>query len=624
MRLRSNRDISDPTSNVENERCHRKRKSAFPAKKQVAKKRTKRNRNSYEKVVEDGSESVSSDVPSTSKSVSSVVDGRKHAQSGKMVDSMRSQHIQRGDVATSHVKTIGDLPNHIMVEIFNFLPVMERIKIERVCRLWQYLSRNYSWSKTTVLNYSTLVHSFRPIDKRPIVSNTQVRSISRRCGKYLRSLDLHAFRDTLTYNVCSTFAPLCRDLTTLNLYGIQLTNSSLQLIGRHCPLLEDVNFHRCFQESVVERGLSSFFSKCQYLKAVDVGQNERLTGVPSFAFLPQSLVTLKIGGCYRINGGTMDYIKQRCSDLTTLVMSSVDTLSAGELNSLFEALKNLRKLKFGECFISHSSGGTELNFSTLKNLVELTINDNLLITDRALSSIVNGCKQIKYLDMSGCNRFVTPDGLMGLAKLPALTHLNLSLMRVTTDAILKKIAERGKLVSLLIHRCDHVTDKAIVYLLDHCKSLRNLDLSYCHRVTDVSMQKVINYVAERDQLENSGTRKTSPGLDDTCDAVFSRMNLYDRMRFLLDNELEYGRPLFDFHELETSWPPHIYFDELWDKRDRRSSDSDNLMRLNVWIGHSGITQPCESSHPLLRISCTEPFNDSDPSVLAFRIVVRLD
>lgn len=43
---------------------------------------------------------------------------------------------------------------------------------------------------------------------------------------------------------------------------------------------------------------------------------------------------------------------------------------------------SLRKLKFGECFISHTIGGADLNLGALKNLSELTINDNLLITDR--------------------------------------------------------------------------------------------------------------------------------------------------------------------------------------------------------------------------------------------------
>lgn len=56
---------------------------------------------------------------------------------------------------------------------------------------------------------------------------------------------------------------------------------------------------------------------------------------------------------------------------------------------------------------------------------------------------MNGCKQLRYVDISGCNRFVTNDGLMELAKLQSLTHLNLSMMRITTDETVKRIAEKG-------------------------------------------------------------------------------------------------------------------------------------------------------------------------------------
>lgn len=62
---------------------------------------------------------------------------------------------------------------------------------------------------------------------------------------------------------------------------------------------------------MVERGLSSFFNKCERLRAVDVGENERLSGIPSFETLPKTLATLKIGGCYRLTGAAMEAVKNR-------------------------------------------------------------------------------------------------------------------------------------------------------------------------------------------------------------------------------------------------------------------------------------------------------------------------
>lgn len=62
---------------------------------------------------------------------------------------------------------------------------------------------------------------------------------------------------------------------------------------------------------MVERGLSSFLSKCTRLQDFDVGENERLTGSPSFSYLPSTLTTLNFGGCYRLNGAALKAIAER-------------------------------------------------------------------------------------------------------------------------------------------------------------------------------------------------------------------------------------------------------------------------------------------------------------------------
>lgn len=64
---------------------------------------------------------------------------------------------------------------------------------------------------------------------------------------------------------------------------------------------------------------------------------------------------------------------------------------------------------------------------------------------QALAAIGSGCKQLETLDISGCNRSVTDDGVCELAKLPKLTHLNISLLRSVTDEGVKALARCTKL-----------------------------------------------------------------------------------------------------------------------------------------------------------------------------------
>lgn len=280
---------------------------------------------------------------------------------------------------------INDLPDHLLVDVFAQLLIVDRIRLERVSRRWRRLALHHSWSQSSVFSYASLLHTttWRCIDDRPRVGNEQIRGILRRSGRHLVRIELGAFRDALNYSVCTSITQFCVRLQHLSLVGIQLTNSSLNLLGRHCGAqLRAINLQRCFQDSVVERGLSGFLSKCQRLQQLDVSENERLIGVPSLAYLPADLHTLVISGCFRLSGASIDHIRKQCTQLNVLAMDGVDMVTVDELNALFEPMAEIRTLKFGECFMTNTPGGSELtNLGRLTNIRELLLNDNLLITN---------------------------------------------------------------------------------------------------------------------------------------------------------------------------------------------------------------------------------------------------
>uniref|UniRef100_A0A158R5R3 F-box domain-containing protein n=1 Tax=Syphacia muris TaxID=451379 RepID=A0A158R5R3_9BILA len=521
------------------------------------------------------------DVATTSKKV--------EAYTRKLQNYLLSQQYPRN-------ATISDLPWHLLVKIFEMLPITDRIKAERV------------------------------------------KSLMLRCGKYVKSLDLHAFRDSLNYAVCSSFATYCPGLRSLSLYGIQLTNSSLYLLGRHCTQLEDVNFYRCFQESVIERGLTSFFLKCSKLKNVDIGGNGRLTGIPSFTVLPSSIISMKFSGCYRLRMDAMHYLRRRCPQLATLVMSNIDSFPASELNNFFLPLEKLRKLKFGECFISHRIGGADLNLGSLKNLAELTVNDNLLITDRVLRTIANNCKQLKFVDLSGCNRFVTEEGLPELAKLPLLAYLNLSFLRITSDEVIKKIAEKGILKVLLLHRCDEVSDEGLCHVLKYCKSLTCLDISYCPKITDISMNEMQRFVSERVRREaNEPVRHTE--VQQKHDNLVTEMLKLERgLHGFLEVDIEHHIPRLDIlnYQLNTLHSAAIANSTSTGECISNSNGSNEKLdcvedgnpegytELHVWLGNSGITRPCRSPHWLLKIDEGASIIEQTTSTIELRVLVRIN
>uniref|UniRef100_A0A914XJ30 F-box domain-containing protein n=1 Tax=Plectus sambesii TaxID=2011161 RepID=A0A914XJ30_9BILA len=483
-----------------------------------------------------------SSKPSTKRKSKLSLDGRSRESKGVAASGVRSKRkgieesedgwgkeekggeiVEAKKVKVARLIGISDVPDHLLVWTFEQLAIVDRIKVERVCRRWLRLARFHSWSKTNSFCYASLLQQttctpWRCIDDRPKVGNTEMRSILNRAGTFLHSVDLSAFRDSLNYSVCSSIGHFCVDLQTLCLTGIQLTNSSLNLIARYCPDLRSVNLQRCFQESVIERGLSGFLAKCQRLTLLDVSENERLCGAPSFSNLPGSLRTLVIAGCFRLSGQAIDQIRRRCGELSVLAMDGVDMVTPDELNALFEPLTSLRTLKFGECFVTSVPGGTELtNLGRLRDIRELVLNDNLLITNDALAAIGSGCKLLETLDISGCNRSVTDDGVRELAKLPNLTHLNISLLRSVTDDGVRTLARCSKLQSFLMHRCDQLTDASLLMIAKSCQDLIKVDISYCPLMTDTALWalfRLVNARADKRRLKvwiaRSGATVPSP------------------------------------------------------------------------------------------------------------------
>uniref|UniRef100_A0A1I7W283 F-box domain-containing protein n=1 Tax=Loa loa TaxID=7209 RepID=A0A1I7W283_LOALO len=637
MRLRSNRNTEEPhaasgqypRTTVQPRRTEgRRMKRAAPA---------NRDEKSAKRKVQDLSAPTTSGCSSTAhhhqqqqQSLHLPVNGDNNAQLVKRKNNKSSR--EKTDKTQEDIvqEDISSIPNHILISIFTLLPIVDRIRIERVCRRWRHIAKNYSWAMTTEFSYSSLIGdkecSLPCLVERPSVGNKEIKSLAQRCGEHLLEMDLHAFRDTLTYNVCMCFAVYCPNLTVLNMYGIQLTNSSLKSLGRHCPNLEIVNFHRCFQESVVERGLTSFFSKCQNLKDVDVGENERLTGLPSFTVLPRSIVNLKICGCFRLTAASLFAIRDRCPDLVALTMNSVDNISPTHLNSFFASLPKLELLKFGECYVSHTLGGIEINFSLMKNLTELTVYDNLLMTDEVLRNTVIGCKQLKYVDLSGCSRFVSNVGLRELAKLPYLSHLNLSYMRVVDDQTIRIIAEKGTLQTVLLHRCDEISDEAIKMLLKHCPFLTALDISFCPKVTDESMEGMVNYVSKRQERE-ALLPTSSRGHTTPLTEVVTKMRRHDRsLQALMDADFERHLMRFENFRYRFGNTSDYSTNPLYDIRHMRryKPNPDGFTELHVWTAHSSITRPYPRTHPLLKVDDRDSIAEQSSSIFEFSVVIRIN
>lgn len=151
-----------------------------------------------------------------------------------------------------------ELPDPIIIQIFEYLNPSERILIEEVCKRWYYLGAA-AWTKFNYL-------------KTPSLPNTcnMIEMVLSRCGKYLNILEILEFESD--------------------------PENMLSIVAQNCPNLEKFSFNSNFPNTFLDLQLSSVFRKCSHLTTVDLSKNKSLTG-RCFSDVPAELKCLRLGGC---------------------------------------------------------------------------------------------------------------------------------------------------------------------------------------------------------------------------------------------------------------------------------------------------------------------------------------
>ena len=92
--------------------------------------------------------------------------------------------------AGSRKREMETLNEDCLGRIFHFLPIIDRIRAERVCRAWQEVGRS-SWSNFTELDLSVAQLGQNPVKRKRSnwIDNNELECILKRCGKYVEKAD---------------------------------------------------------------------------------------------------------------------------------------------------------------------------------------------------------------------------------------------------------------------------------------------------------------------------------------------------------------------------------------------------------------------------------------------------
>ena len=129
---------------------------------------------------------------------------------------MDSVIIQGQSSEEDSCSAIESLNDDCLINIFNLLPIVDKIRAERVCKRWQAASKD-SWSKVKVLSLHP--KHLRLIPYFDIKTTEQVaKEILKRCGRYLEKIDSNY--NCVEFGCISAVAKYCTNIRSITCNGL--------------------------------------------------------------------------------------------------------------------------------------------------------------------------------------------------------------------------------------------------------------------------------------------------------------------------------------------------------------------------------------------------------------------
>ncbi|KAI1699503.1 hypothetical protein Ddc_18538 [Ditylenchus destructor] len=365
------------------------------------------------------------------------------------------------------ITDINMLPDVNLAQIFEKLPCTERLKIERVCKKWQYVGKNLSWS------------NYRIFDNKPYKywrehQVMQVKPFFERCGRHLRHLTLRKWSSQAVLS----FIGMSPNVQHLSLLSLKLDGNNLRELAQLLPNLKslylevphnvdegttdyDLGLIECFKamtclEYLYFQGSSSIFRKYKFVK------------------FPAKLRYL---GLYFINNSDkiLRWVAKGCKDLRALNVNG--SLTRYGYNAIAE-MKSLTYLRV----ISKIDGDIGFMFEALSELRALEID---FLDEMVVAAIARHCQKLEHLKMYfEYKKEISPEkhaNMLRLSLLPNLCSLEILAAKYSkeqTTEFVNRLIAKGIIQYISMYNSEEVLEPEILLeMLRRCKNIRSIDLN---------------------------------------------------------------------------------------------------------------------------------------------------
>ena len=380
--------------------------------------------------------------------------------------------------------TIETLNDHCLIYIFNLLPIVDRIRAERVCKKWQEVSRD-SWSKLKELILDPKYLGLIPYSNQFACTTKEIaEKILKRCGRYLEKINTRF--EHVGFNCVYAVSEYCTNVqsTTFN----SLTNRLIYSLSLNCTNITELNVNFMHEDHLddLNRSLEQLFNNNKKIKVLNVCNFQTCTGECLLKLPLEQMQEIKIkdGICvqrnlaiainfteklssfqYRpVNKDIIEALQFNCINLTELCLTcgSNSEIADDSLSQIFinnEKLKLIHLKEFksltGKCLLHlNRNVEEEIVLKDIYNLQKIYLINSLPTFLRLrtlefydfniqncdhIAECINSCQKLKRLAISHLQPYSKRNLMDSVHWLKNLEMLTVNLTQV--DAVAKEFID---------------------------------------------------------------------------------------------------------------------------------------------------------------------------------------
>ncbi|KAM9854742.1 F-box and leucine-rich repeat protein 13 [Aulostomus maculatus] len=363
-------------------------------------------------------------------------------------------------------------------KIFQYLGLRDLFNCTEVCCTW----------KSIIIPSATLWSEINVSVEEDWISDSTMKQILQNSHVFVLHLNL---RGCTSLNWSSlNYISECRNLQELNISECSnVTDKMIQRITEGCPSMLYLNLSCTSVSNVTLRDLPR---NCVNLLYLSLAYCSRFTD-EGFQYLKsqkgfQNLIHLNVSGCTQMTVNGFRNISDACPSLREIAIDDMITLSDSCVLALIAKCRCLSAISFLDA--------PNLSDITLKAIADVTklqafsIEGNNQVSDASWKVLCCRSPGLSRLHAAACTR-MSDASLNSMAALANLQYLDISLCTKVSDEGIHYLVEGSsatKLRELNISYCSHITDVSVMRIAQKFCKLNHLNLSHCEGLTDKALE----------------------------------------------------------------------------------------------------------------------------------------